>query len=100
MGYDNSTQNKLILYIQMTSQEKFEILTAYNGALEQCKWNLVQTDYKAIKHGEGVEEESAEDKEQRQAWRAEINQYEEWIKEIEAIEPDDPEPEPPFEPEA
>ena len=84
----------------MTSQEKFEILTAYNGAMEQCKWKLVQTDYKAIKHGEGVEEESEEDKAQRQAWRAEINQYEEWIKEVEAIVPDDPEPEEPIIPEA
>ena len=93
-------QNKLILHIfTMTSQEKFEILTAYHGELERRKWKLVQTDYKAIKHGEGVEEESAEDKAQRQEWRNEINQYQEWIKEIEATVPVDPEPEPMPEPE-
>ena len=78
----------------MTSQEKFEILTSYTAMMEKAKWALVQTDYKAIKHGEGVETESEEDKAQRQTWREEINQYEEWIKEVEAIIPDDPEPEP------
>ena len=82
----------------MTSQEKFEILTAYNGELEHRKWKLVQTDYKAIKHGEGVEQESEEDKAARQQWRQEINQYEEWIREIEEIVPVDPEPEPEPEP--
>lgn len=43
------------------------------------KQKLEQTDYQAIKYAEGklTDEEYAEAKEQRAAWRAEINELEE-----------------------
>lgn len=46
--------------------------------IAELKWNLSSTDYKAIKYAEGVisEEEYAPIKEQRQAWRARINEIE------------------------
>lgn len=46
--------------------------------MAELKWNLSSTDYKAIKYAEGVisEEEYAPIKEQRQAWRARINEIE------------------------
>lgn len=39
---------------------------------------LAQTDYKALKHSEGVisDEEYADTKAQRQSWRDEINEFE------------------------
>ncbi len=45
---------------------------------------LIDTDYKAMKHSEGLfsEEEYAPIKEQREEWRAEINRLEEELKEI------------------
>lgn len=48
------------------------------------KSNLRATDYKAIKYAEGElsAEEYAETREQRRAWRAEINALEEEIKAI------------------
>ena len=47
--------------------------------IEALKSNLKSTDYKAIKYAEGElsAEEYAETREQRRAWRAEINALEE-----------------------
>ena len=51
-------------------------------AIFRLKRNLANTDYKAIKFAEGelTEEEYAEMREQRRAWRAEINTLEAEIK--------------------
>jgi phage-related minor tail protein len=48
------------------------------------KMNLAKTDYQAIKYGEGAitEEEYAPIKAQRQAWRDEINNLENQLKEL------------------
>ena len=48
----------------------------------ELRQHLRETDYKAIKYAEGqlTEEEYAETKKQRQAWRDEINRLEEEIK--------------------
>ena len=78
----------------MTQSEKHLILTAYHGEVEHRKWYLTQTDYHVIKHAEGIEDEDPEIKEKRTAARDEINTYEEWIKEIEQIVPEDLDPEP------
>lgn len=52
------------------------------------KSNLSSTDYKAIKYAEGElsAEEYAETREQRRAWRKEINALEEEIKSLQAKE--------------
>lgn len=52
---------------------------ANNERVAELKANLTATDYKAIKYAEGeiTAEEYAETKEQRRAWREEINQLEE-----------------------
>ena len=76
----------------MTSQEKFDILNSYNGIMSKEKWLLAQTDWQVVKATEIDGEEPEDVKARRIEARAIINQYEEWIKEIEAIEPDDPEP--------
>ena len=50
-----------------------------NRQIFELKQKLTQTDYKAIKYSEGLltDKEYAEVKEQRQAWRDEINRLEE-----------------------
>lgn len=50
-----------------------------NKQIYDLKQKLTQTDYKAIKYSEGLltDEEYAEVKAQRQAWRDEINRLEE-----------------------
>lgn len=50
-----------------------------NRQIFELKQKLTQTDYKAIKHSEGLltDKEYAEVKAQRQAWRDEINRLEE-----------------------
>lgn len=49
--------------------------------IDVCKRNLKATDYKAIKHSEGLisDEDYEEIKAQRESWRADINSYEEMI---------------------
>ena len=46
--------------------------------IAELKQKLLETDYKAIKHSEGLitDEDYQEIKEQREAWRAEINELE------------------------
>ena len=46
--------------------------------ISQCKENLKATDYKAIKHSEGLisDEDYLPIKTQREEWRSLINQYE------------------------
>ena len=74
----------------MTSQEKFDILNSYYGVVSQAKWHLLTTDWYVVKSTEIGADEPADIKDARTNDRATINQYEEWIKEIEAITPDDP----------
>ena len=52
--------------------------------IQQLKKKLLQTDYQAIKYGEGAltEEEYAPIKAQRQAWRDEINALENELKAV------------------
>ena len=49
------------------------------GEINALKQLLTNTDYKAIKHSEGLisDEDYAEIKAQREAWRARINELEE-----------------------
>ena len=62
----------------MTEQEKKDIYFR----IQYLKLQLKITDYQAIKHSEGLvtEEEYAEIKAQRQAWRVEINELETQLK--------------------
>ena len=55
------------------------------GRLNALHQLLCNTDYKAIKHSEGVitEDDYAETKAQRQAWRVEINELEARLAEME-----------------
>lgn len=52
--------------------------------IQELKINLTQTDYQAIKFAEGEisAEEFAPIKEQRKAWRAEINELEKQLAEV------------------
>lgn len=75
----------------MTTQEKFDILNAYYGVIEENKSFLTSTDYKTIREAEGGEPMDAKTKTARAESREVINQYQEWAKEIEAIVPEDPE---------
>lgn len=61
------------IVIPYTTEQK----TAY-AQIKALKKNLANTDYKAIKYAEGLisDEEYAEVKEQRAAWRDEINELE------------------------
>ena len=63
----------------MTYDTRNEIIVRLN-AFHQL---LLSTDYKAIKHSEGLiaDEDYAEIKAQRQAWRTEINELEEKLAE-------------------
>lgn len=82
----------------MTTQEKYDILNAYYGVIEENKSFLTHTDYKAIREAEGGEPVDAETKAKRVDARETINQYEDWVAEIEATVPEDPET-PDFRPE-
>lgn len=59
---------------------KIEIIKRLN----ELKQKLTQTDYQAIKYAEGemTVEEYAPIKAQRQSWRAEINQIEETLQDL------------------
>lgn len=72
---DRIEENKIIM------REATQIENA-NIRIEELKFNLSKTDYQAIKFAEGAltEEEYAETKAQRQAWRDEINRLEKEIK--------------------
>ena len=62
-------------YLLKEEVEKIEQAKATESRIAELKQLLADTDYKAIKYAEGLisEEEYAETKEQRQAWRDEIN---------------------------
>ena len=55
-----------------------------NKQIDDLRMFLIQTDYKAIKYAEGLlkAEEYEPIKQQRQAWRDEINQLEEEISQL------------------
>ena len=85
----------------MTTQEKFDVLNAYYGVIEQNKSFLTSTDYKTIREAEGGEQMDKKTKDARAEAREVINQYQEWVEEIEAIVPEDPDqPDHQLEPEA
>lgn len=86
-----------VMFYQKIGMTEMEVEQAYNGAwyvkgyapakpqeevkaerIAELKQLLEDTDYKAIKYAEGLisEEEYAEVKAQRQAWRDEINSLE------------------------
>ena len=75
----------------MTTQEKFDILNAYYGVIEENKSFLTSTDYKTIREAEGGEPMDDKTRTARAKSRAVINQYQELAKEIEATVPEDPE---------
>lgn len=64
-----------------------EIIFETKREIAKLKDKLQKTDYKAIKFAEGLisEEEYAPIKEQRQAWRNEINKLEEELKELQEV---------------
>lgn len=75
----------------MTTQEKFDILNAYYGVIEENKSFLTSTDYKTIREAEGGEPMDDKTRTARAKSREAINKYQEWAKEIEATVPEDPE---------
>ena len=66
----------------MESKQRLEI------RILLLKANLIRTDYQAIKYAEGelTEEEYAETKAARKAWRAEINELQAKLEELKAEE--------------
>ena len=74
---DNSNYEEYVVEIQ-AEHKKFEIQTR----IQKLKMLLAETDYRAIKYAEGLytEEEYAPYKEQRKAYRDEINSLEKEIK--------------------
>ena len=68
------------IYRDMTAEEiaELENVDTPEAQIEALKQQLADTDYKAIKYAEGLipEEEYQPIKEQRQAWREEINKLE------------------------
>lgn len=71
-----------LLSYTLTAEYQLKV-TQYQKAqqIAQLKKQLADTDYQAIKHSEGLitEEEYAEMKAHRQAWRDEINELEEQL---------------------
>lgn len=65
-------------YVLKEEAEKLKSQEQKGERIKELKQLLSNTDYKAIKYSEGLisEEEYAEVKAQRQAWRDEINQLE------------------------
>ena len=63
---------------EMTAEEIAEIQPTVEQQIAGLKQNLADTDYQAIKYAEGAisDEDYAEIKAQRQAWRDEINRLE------------------------
>ncbi|MBQ7129026.1 MAG: hypothetical protein IJO19_03455, partial [Clostridia bacterium] len=61
-----------------TAEEIAQLQPTVEQQIAGLKQNLADTDYKAIKYAEGLisEQEYAEIKAQRQAWRDEINRLE------------------------
>ena len=70
-----------ILVYKPYSEQEIKVIDNNNRIIE-LKQKLQETDYKAIKYAEGElsEEEYAETKAQRRAWREEINKLEEELK--------------------
>ena len=64
------------------AEEKYKTQIDNDKIIFKLKQNLSNTDYQAIKYGEGElnEEEYAPIKTQRKEWRAEINRLEEELK--------------------
>lgn len=75
------TQNGDYIYeyvdgrVREKDQTKNQLRRERERRIAELKSNLAETDYKAIKYAEGIisEDEYAETKAQRQAWRDEIN---------------------------
>lgn len=63
---------------EATAEEIAQLQPTVEQQIAGLKQNLADTDYKAIKYAEGLisEQEYAEIKAQRQAWRDEINRLE------------------------
>ena len=70
-----------ILVYKPYSEQEIKVIKN-NNRISELKQKLQETDYKAIKYAEGElsEEEYAETKAQRRAWREEINKLEEELK--------------------
>ena len=70
-----------ILVYKPYSEQEIKVIKN-NNRIAELKQKLQETDYKAIKYAEGElsEEEYAETKTQRRAWREEINKLEEELK--------------------
>lgn len=68
----------------MNQQEKY---IDYHRQIIDCKHKLYLTDYKAIKFAEGeiTEEDYAPIREERRAWRNQINELEQKIAELKTI---------------
>lgn len=66
--------------------ENEERRAVIEGEINALKQLLANTDYKALKHADGVisDEEYAETLELRKSYREKINKYEEELKELEA----------------
>ena len=65
-------------FVKLTSEEDIEKRKTADARIRVLKHYLAETDYQAIKYSEGTlsEEEYADMKAQRQAWRDEINELE------------------------
>ena len=64
--------------------ENEERISVIKGEINALKQLLANTDYKALKHADGVisDEEYAETLELRKSYREKINKYEEELKEL------------------
>lgn len=64
--------------------ENEERISVIEGEINALKQLLANTDYKALKHADGVmsDEEYAETLELRKSYRYKINKYEEELKEL------------------
>ena len=76
----NTLENGVVVTREMTPEEIAELENANTPEMqiEALKQQLADTDYKAIKYAEGLitEEDYQPIKQQRQAWREEINKLE------------------------
>lgn len=68
-------------FIKLTSVQDMQAIKNWKIRIQELKYFLNQTDYKAIKYSEGcyTEEEYAITLNERQSWRDEINQLEEML---------------------
>ena len=69
-------ETPILVYVKYTQQELNKI------RITELKRKLIETDYKAIKYAEGQisEEDYAPIKAERQSWRDEINELENYLK--------------------